>query len=92
MDKSQKVAFPVTFLIMSQILIDFISHRIHIKQDQEFLDLAWTNKSKTKNFIGCQELIKKLDLHLLSIFNLITFAHPKVQQTEHSSNIKLQNT
>lgn len=92
MGKSQKVAFPVTFLIMSQILIDLISQGIHIKQDQEFPDLAWTNKSKTKSFISFQELIKKLDLHLLSLFNLITFAHPKVQQTEHSSNIKLHNT
>lgn len=40
MDKSQKVAFPVTCLIMSQILIDLISQGIHIKQDQEFSDLA----------------------------------------------------
>lgn len=31
MDKSQKVASSVIFSIMSQILIDFISQRIHIK-------------------------------------------------------------
>ena len=31
MDKSQKVASSVTFLIMSQILIDFISEEIQIK-------------------------------------------------------------
>ena len=91
MDKSQKVVSSVPFLIMAQILIDLISQGIHTKQDKEFPDLAWTKKSKTKSFL-LPGTNKKLDLHLQILFNLIIFVHPRVQPTEHSSNIKLHNT
>lgn len=82
MDKSQKVASSVIFLIVCQILIELISQGIHIK-----IRVSWfnrTNKSITKSFL-LPGTNKKLDLHLLILFNLIIFVHPKVQQTEHSS-------
>lgn len=62
MDKSQKVASSVTFLIMSQILIDLISQGIQIKIKNFLFSLEPNEQihlgnKQTKNFL-CQELIR----------------------------------
>lgn len=89
MDKSQKVASSVIYLIMSQILIDLITQGIQINNDNGFPDLPWTNKSLTKSLL-LPGTNKKLDMDLLIWFNLITFVHLKVQPNNHQ-NSKLHN-
>lgn len=93
MDKSQKVASSVTFLIMPQILIDLISQGIQIKV-KNFLFSFEPNEQihlGNKQKLPVPGTNKKLDLGLPISFNPL-FVHPKVPQTEHSSKLgKLHN-